>query len=170
MNLGTWQGERSAPASSCRAASRLGYCIAISLYAGMSLYCVLSVLVGPVGLSAYSRLEARKAAMGANLVELGTIRERLNAELDSLKTDPDKAAREARGLGYLRKGETAVILGERVERVRPIDAGKVLPYAEPAALDDRALKEIAMGAALAAMALLCAPRRASGTTSSRRRP
>jgi hypothetical protein len=74
----------------------------------------------------------------------------------------------------LRKGETAVILGERVERVRPIDSGQVLPYAEPAALGDQALKEISLGAALAAMALLfCAPRAsrgASGTGASRRRP
>jgi hypothetical protein len=108
--------------------------------------------------------------MGANLAMLGTIRERLNAELDSLKSDPDRAAREARGLGYLRKDETAVILGERVERVRPIDVGQVLPYAEPVALGDQALKEISLGAALAAMAVLCAPRGASGTISSRRRP
>jgi hypothetical protein len=136
----------------------------------MALYCLLSALVGPAGVSAYRRLEARKAEMAVNLEELGRIRERLNAELDSLKSDPDRAAREARGLGYLRRGETAVILGERVERVRPIDAGKVLPYAEPAALDDRALKEISLGAALAALALLCAPRAPSGTASSRRRP
>jgi hypothetical protein len=136
----------------------------------MFLYCLLSVFVGPVGLAAYRRLEARKAAMASNLVELGTIRGRLNDELESLKSDPDRAAREARGLGYLRKGETAVILGERVERVTPIDAGKVLSYAEPAAADDLVLKEIALGAALAAMALLCAPRLATGTISSRRRP
>ena len=127
-------------------------------------------MVGPAGLSAYRRLEARKTAMAANLAELGTIRERLNAELDSLKSDPDRAALEARGLGYLRKGETAVILGERTEHIRSIESGKVLPYAEPAAIDDQALKEIALGAALAVMALLCAPRFASGTIASRRRP
>lgn len=108
--------------------------------------------------------------MAANLAELGTIRERLNAELDSLKSDPDRAALEARGLGYLRKGETAVILGERTEHIRSIESGKVLPYAEPAAIDDQALKEIALGAALAVMALLCAPRFANGTIASRRRP
>jgi hypothetical protein len=136
----------------------------------MLLYCTLSFLVGPAGISAFRRLEARKAAMSANLAELGTVRARLNAEIDSLKSDPDRAAREARALGYLRKGETAVILGERVESVRPIETGKVLPYAEPAAIGDMALKEIALGAALAVMALLCSPRIASGTISSRRRP
>jgi hypothetical protein len=136
----------------------------------MLVYCTLSILVGPAGISAYRRLDARKAAMSANLAELSLIRERLNAELESLKSDPDRAAREARGLGYLRKGETAVILGERVERVPPIDSGKVLPFAEPAAIGDVALKEIALGAALAIMALLCSPRIAIGTFSSRRRP
>lgn len=108
--------------------------------------------------------------MGANLAELGLIRERLNAELESLKSDPDRAAREARSLGYLRKGETAVILGERVERIPPIDSGKILPYAEPSAIGDMALKEIALGAALAVMALLCSPRISIGTISPRRRP
>ena len=108
--------------------------------------------------------------MEANLAELGSIRESLSGELESLKSDPDRAAREARGLGYLRKGETAVILGERIERAPAIDSGKILPYAEPAALNDMSLKEIALGAALAAMALLCAPRFANGTISSRRRP
>ena len=96
--------------------------------------------------------------MEANLAKLGTIREGLNAEIESLKSDPDRAAQEARSLGYLRKGETALILGDRTERPRTIETGKVLPYAQSAAIGDLALKEIALGAALAMMALLLAPR------------
>jgi hypothetical protein len=97
--------------------------------------------------------------MQANLGELERISGSLNAELESLKSDPDRAAREARSLGYLRRGETALILGGRSEKIRPIETGKVLPYAEPQALGDSALKEISLGACLAIMALFFAPRR-----------
>jgi len=135
--------------------------LAFSLTAGIAVYCTLSLLFGPAGLSAYRRLEARKAAMETNLAELGSIRERLNAELESLKSDPDRAAREARSLGYLRKGETAIILGERRERIEDIDSGAVLPYAQAPALSDLAMKEISLGACLAFMALLLAPRAAA---------
>jgi cell division protein FtsB len=166
MSLLYTSGARDASAPSRRVASRVGSCLAISLYAGFFLYCVLSLLFGPVGLLAYRRLEARKTAMDANLGELGTIRESLNAEIDSLKSDPDRAALEARSLGYLRKGETAVILGARSESVPTIHSGKVLPYAEPAALGDFELKEICLGAFLAMMALLLGPRK---SRSARRR-
>lgn len=96
--------------------------------------------------------------MEANLGELGTIRESLNTELESLKSDPDRAAREARSLGYLRKGETALVLGERVERPLKIDSGSVLPYAQPPALSDLAMKEISFGFGLAILALFLAPK------------
>jgi cell division protein FtsB len=170
MSLGTWTGASSLPASGRRAAPRLGYRIAVSLYAGIASYCILSVLAGPAGLGAYRRLEARKAAMAANLAQLGGIRENLGAELEALKSDPDRAAMEARSLGYLRKGETGVVLGEKTPRAEAIETGRVLGYAEPPALGDLALKEISLGASLAVLALLCAPKGASGTAASRRRP
>jgi hypothetical protein len=130
----------------------------------------LSAIAGPAGLLAYSRLEARKSAMEANLAQLEDVRGRLSAELDSLKSDPDRAAREARSLGYLRDGETTLILGEKTEKTRKIEAGSVLPYAEPAALGDSILKDIALGASLAMLAFLCAPRTVTGRAASRRRP
>jgi hypothetical protein len=108
--------------------------------------------------------------MAANLGELERIRGKLNAEIESLKSDPDRAAREARSLGYLREGETALILGEKAERSTEIEAGSVLPYAEPVSLNDSLLKEIALGASLALLALLQAPRAATGRAESRRRP
>lgn len=143
--------------SARRGGSRAINALALSLYAGFFLYCSLSFLLGPAGLGAYRRLEQRKAAMEANLGELGLIRERLNSELQSLKNDPDRAAREARSLGYLRKGETAIILGEKSERVRALDMGRALPFTPPPALGDLALKEISLGASLAILALLLSP-------------
>jgi hypothetical protein len=95
--------------------------------------------------------------MEANLGRLGIIRASLNAELESLKSDPDRAAREARSLGYLRKGETALVLGDRRERIKPVETGRVLTFVEPPALGDLALKEMAVGAGIALLALLLAP-------------
>jgi cell division protein FtsB len=153
MSLRTWERAKTA---SDRLASRL----ALSIYVGLAAYCVLSVLVGPAGLTAYRSLEQRKAAMEANVLDLGSIRESLNGELESLRSDPDRAAREARSLGYLRKGETAIVLGERTERVPALDHGKVLPYGQLAGMEDSSLKAIALGVGLAFLAFVSAPRKA----------
>jgi cell division protein FtsB len=157
MSLETLARARNGSSLERRSLSRAAHSLLPSLYLGFFLYCALSFLFGPAGILAYSRLEARNEAMAANLKELSSLRDGLNAELESLKTDPDRAAREARSLGYLRKGEGAIILGERNERPRPIATGRVLPYAEPASLSDLALKEISLGFSLALMALLLAP-------------
>jgi cell division protein FtsB len=158
MSLGTLARARNASGAGRRVPARVGFSLAVAAYAGISVYCALSLLLGPAGLLAYTRLEERKGAMEANLDALGSKRTSLSDELESLKTDPDRAAREARSLGYLRKGETALILGVKKEAIRPIDVGVVLPYAEPASLGDLALKEISLGACLAVMALLLGPR------------
>jgi cell division protein FtsB len=164
MSLETWTGARTVradyAAEKCRATSinhDLCWKIALSLYAALALYCVLSALFGQDGVIAYRKLEERKAAMAANLSLLVAQRESLNAELESLKSDPDRAALEARSLGYLRKGETEVILMDRVEQVKRFDSGSVLSFSESMGISDIALKGIAFGAFLAVLALLCAP-------------
>jgi cell division protein FtsB len=156
MSLETWSGSKSAPESLRRSLPRAGSRIAMSLYAGLAVYCVLSVLCGPAGLTAYRRLEERKGAMQANLVALESIRGKLAADLGSLKSDPDRLAREARRLGYLREGETALILGDSTERAEAIETGRILPYAEPPSVGDMALKQISLGVCLAVMAFLFA--------------
>jgi cell division protein FtsB len=159
MSLGTLAYAGDESKSARRGASRIAYILAVSVHAALVAYCALSVFFGPIGLTAYRRLDERKAAMEANLEKLATIGASLSAELESLKSDPDRAAREARSLGYLRKGETALILGAREELIRPIETGKTLPYAEPATASDSVLKEISLGIGLAVMALFLAPRR-----------
>jgi cell division protein FtsB len=166
MSLETWTGARTVradyEAKKWRATGKnRGWSrkIALSLYVAFALYCVLSIFFGQDGLIAYRKLEDRKAAMTANLLLLAAKRESLNTDLESLKSDPDRAALEARSLGYLRKGETEVILANRVEVVKSIDPGYVLPYAESAGMPDMALKEIAFGAFLAVLAFFCAPRK-----------
>jgi cell division protein FtsB len=168
MSLETWTSARGVRAaddlkdwrSRGRAAGGdLGRRLALAFYVALALYCALSLLFGQEGLIAYSRLEERKAAMAANLELLGAKRESLNAELESLKSDPDRAALEARSMGYLRKGETEIILGERSIKAKGLDSGSVLPYARSGGLSDSSIKEIALGAFLAMLACLYAPRR-----------
>jgi cell division protein FtsB len=141
----------------------------LSLYAGFALYCIISIFVGPVGVLSYKRLETKEKAMGQNLERLSSIHENLSSELEALKSDPDRAAREARSLGYLRKGETGVILGSESEKkVEPIDTGTVLPLGEEAGIGDGILKKVSLGFGLAILALLLSPRSRTGLRAPRR--
>lgn len=133
--------------------------VLLSLYAGFAFYCIISILIGPVGLTSYKRLESKEKAMSENLAHLSSIHDGLSRELEGLKSDPDRAAREARSLGYLRKGETDVILGGRAEKkVAPIDTGVLLPLAEDSGIGDEVLKKVSLGFSLAILALLLSPR------------
>ena len=100
--------------------------------------------------------------MRRNIGALGEANGRLRAELESLRSDADRAAREARSLGYLRPGESAVLLAGRSEPVEELETGTVVPFAPPPSWPDSALKEIALGAFLAILAIGLAPRSAKG--------
>jgi cell division protein FtsB len=127
----------------------------------LAAYCLLSALVGPFGTAAYRRLEASGAAMRANLDSLGGANARLRVELESLRSDADRAVREARSLGYVRAGEGAIVVAGRKDQVRDYDAGTVLRFVSPASWPDSAIKEVAFGVFLAAFAAFLAPRRRS---------
>lgn len=154
--------DRRAP----RRAAGLERFLFLPAAAGLFAYCAMSAFLGPAGLTAYRAAELRKAAMEDNLGKLASINERLSGELESLMSDPDRAAAEARSLGYLRKGETAVLLGKGKAEASGIEIGEVLPFADPPALGDETIKAISLGAAMAVLALLLAPgalgRRARG--------
>jgi cell division protein FtsB len=126
-------------------------------------YCAISFLLGPVGLTAYAAVEQRKAAMESNIEALSSINMRLSSELESLRTDPDRAEAEARSLGYLAKGETAIIMGTPATGPARIEVGEVLPFADPPTLDDGTIKAISLGIGMAVLAALLTPSfRASG--------
>lgn len=157
-------GMRGEPRDSSRAARRgvearkLAVRAGFAAWAALAIYCLLSLLAGPAGLVAYSRLESRNGRMRSNLEELGKANGRLRVELESLRSDVDRAAREARSLGYLRPGERSLVLAGRSSRLAVLDAGKVLAYDPPPSWPDSALKEIAFGAFLAILAASLAPR------------
>jgi hypothetical protein len=97
--------------------------------------------------------------MQRNLGALGEANARLRVELESLRSDADRAAREARSLGYLRPGEGAIIVPGRVSEAPELAPGEVVPYAPSPSWPDSALKQIAFGAFLAALAAGLAPKK-----------
>lgn len=124
------------------------------LYVGLAVYCILSALIGPAGLLAYEKLGERRAAMSENLAALATRNERLRAELDALRSDPDRVAREARGLGYLGRDEYEfVLVGRSRERIESVEPGDFLPYKAPETVSDRFIKELALVGGLGAFLL-----------------
>jgi cell division protein FtsB len=133
---------------------------ALAAWAALAAYCALSVVAGPAGLIAYRALESSNSRMAANLEELRADNGGLRIELESLRSDADRAAREARSLGYLRQGEAAVVIAGRNSEPKELEVGEVLAYAPPETWPDSALKEIAFGVFLAALAFR-PPRRGS---------
>lgn len=118
----------------------------IACWCALATYCLLSVIAGPAGVIAYRELDARQRDMSANLAVLRDTNASLSSELDSLKVDPDRAGREARVLGYLAPGETALVLpglpsGGQAKR---LEAGAVLRMAVASPLTDGAIKEISL--------------------------
>ncbi len=95
--------------------------------------------------------------MESRLDELAAINGRLSGELESLMTDPERAALEARSLGYLRKGEVELARSDRAGASPRIEIGSVLRYAAPRALGDGTAKAIALALALALFAAMIAP-------------
>lgn len=125
--------------------------------AGFLAYCALSVLLGPAGMTAYAALEKRKASMEANLEALAEVNGRLSGELAALISDPDRTAADARSLGYLGKGETAVVMGGAKAEPSRIEIGDVLPFVDPPALEDSSIKAISLGVCIAVLAALLTP-------------
>jgi len=95
--------------------------------------------------------------MEARLDELVAEHERLKGEIAALMSDPERAAAEARSLGYLKKGEIAVSGVTTIWRSAGISIGEIRSYTDPPALDDTSAKAIAIGFALALFAALLIP-------------
>lgn len=95
-------------------------------------YCVVSFVAGQVGLLAYRDLKMTISSMDSRIAELSSRNQTL-AELHAdLSTNPDRIAREAREIGYVRPGEKIVVLPKelagtmdqaRLEEMEVIRAG-----------------------------------------------
>ena len=147
-----------------------------ALLLGFGAYCALSVVAGPAGLIAYRELSSRREAMQANLDALGATNAALQAELEALRTDPDRTAREARDLGYLGPGETALVVQgfDGSGGKSRLEAGTVFKAEVKGPLADGLIKELSLLVAIVALVvgmtndlLAGAPNRASGGSGGR---
>ena len=140
-------------------AKRILACVATATWAAFAAYCLLSLVVGPAGMISCRQLEADRADMQRNLGSLGEANAHLRVELESLRSDADRAAREARSLGYLRPGEGSIVIAGRSAARGEIEPGNVIPFRAPRSCPDSVLKEIALGIFLASLAFGLAPRK-----------
>jgi len=155
-------------AGSRRLRSSLPRALRIAFATGVAAYSILSAVAGPAGLVAYRRLAERKADMEDNLALLAAANGELRAEVESLSADADRAAREARSLGYLSTGETEVVLDGWAAAPSNLEVGTILPFAQPASLPDESIKGISLGVVLAALAISIAPKNSGGGNSAYR--
>lgn len=88
----------------------LGSAVANALASFIICYCVVSFFAGQAGLLAYRDLSLRIAEMEENVVSLKNENARLAELRLSHASDPDRIAREAREIGYLRPGEKILVL------------------------------------------------------------
>ncbi|MGO8694236.1 MAG: septum formation initiator family protein [Rectinemataceae bacterium] len=133
--------------------------IVFAFCAALAAYCLLSALAGPAGAIAYRQLMERRAAMAENLGTLSLINTELRSRLDSLRSDADRAAREARALGYFRPGESEIVLAGGNSANAPLDVGTIVPMLPPRSLSESAIKAAAAFVGLALLALRLPRRR-----------
>ena len=97
----------------------------------------------------------RATEMRRNLGSLMDRNKALGADLESLRSDSDRAEREARSLGYLAVGQYEVVLAGWVDgRSSTLGAGTTLAYQRPSSLGDGEIKALSALATLIAF-LLC---------------
>lgn len=130
----------------------------LAAYLSFAAYCLLSLSLGPGGFFAYRSLSDNRDAMLANLESLRDSNTRLRSELASLHSDADRVEREARALGYLAPGETALILPGKGNASFSVqgEAGSVVRKANAFPLSDSAIKEISLVLGLACFVYLIA--------------
>ncbi len=128
--------------------------LGLPLYIGFIMYALSSAALGPANPASVERLESERARIRANLDEL----ERLNASLarraESLATDPETQALEARSLGYIRPGEKVLRIPALPSRARSAMAGRILGLREaglPGRFLPLPLGALAFAACLAAL-------------------
>ncbi len=128
----------------------MGIRLAVSAYIGLAVYCLLSLLLGPMGMAAYDDLETRVRGMRENLARLESLNSEARARKDSALSDPEALALEARTLGYVAPGQVVVRLGFPEASPDPGDLGTLVPFAPPRGMEDAELKAASLAAALVA--------------------
>lgn len=131
------------PAGRGRAA--VGDALSNALCACIISYCVVSFFAGQAGILAYRDLKSNITEMSGRIETLSAENRSLQDARNSLATDSDRIAREARDIGYIRPGEKIVVLSSsapktssaQVHDIEPLQAGS------STGLPDRMIKILA---------------------------
>ena len=109
-----------------------------ALWAGISIYALLSITFGPKGLSAYHQLQNEQKAQEANIENLIQINRELENTVNSLLHDTDTLAVLAREQGYASPQERFIRIVGLVgyQRTRTF-VGDLVVAAEPQYISDR---------------------------------
>jgi len=109
----------------------LGEALSNALCACIISYCVVSFFAGQAGLLAYGDLKSNIAQMNERIEALSGEYKSLQDARNSLTTNSDRIAREARDIGYIRPGEKIVVLSssapkgssDQIHDIEPLQAG-----------------------------------------------
>jgi cell division protein FtsB len=116
------------------------------IFACFMAYCCISIIAGQVGFLAYRDLRLRMTDIQARLDELEARNLELRTTAGALKNNADRIAREARDLGFARKGEKFIILSGLASSSQQSDAQihsmDMLPVGDSSGLPDLVVKEL----------------------------
>ena len=129
------------------------------LSAGFLLRSLSLFLWGNGGLSDYRKVEAGRAQLAANIEELERINSGLRREVESLGSDPERVALEARRLGYFREDQRVVRFQGRTPPPGFYTLGALVRVRAPRERRDWPLKLAGILLPLAAYAVLAITRK-----------
>ena len=126
----------------------------VAIWLALGCYSLLSMTMGPGGLFAWQSMGESVVAMQGNIEALKNRNRELSSDFASLRSDPDRARREARALGYLPEGEYEVVLtGAGRPSLQDEGPGTALSFDRPETVSDALIKAIAAGLGLLWLAL-----------------
>jgi cell division protein FtsB len=126
----------------------------ISLWVALAVYSLLSIFLGPSGLSAYDQLSLERERQRTNMENLQLINRELEGAKDALLYDSDTIAVYARELGYGTENERFVrIVGLGSSKTQQISAGQTALARQPGYMTDQNIHLIAL--AVGGVTLLC---------------
>jgi len=133
--------------------------LVLLLSAGFLLRSLSLFLWGNGGLSDYRKVEAGRAQLAANIEELERINSGLRREVESLGSDPERVALEARRLGYFREDQHVVRFRGRTPPPGSYTLGALVRVRAPRERRDWPLKLAGILLPLAAYAVLAIARK-----------
>lgn len=86
--------------------------LSYGIFASLVAYCCISVVAGKAGILAYQDLRTQKVEFQRALDFLQQQNSTKQGAIDDLKNNSAKAAEQAAALGYVRKGQTLIMLPE----------------------------------------------------------